>query len=189
MVGLAHELGDSSRAFGTEEKTALLQVIRDHSEEASAIVEDLLMAARSDIKGVSIQPEPLDLGEVAGSVLATTQLPAIKITGHPGTAFADSSRVRQIMRNLLTNASRYGGPNVEVRFSESASAVSFVVADNGAAIPKRISAGSSTPIYLLMMAELTWARSVSGRMFPRIWRSSWEAISPIAMMANAAWSS
>jgi signal transduction histidine kinase len=42
--------------------------------------------------------------------------------------------VRQIIRNLLTNALRYGGPNIEVVMSSTAGARAVAVIDDGAGI-------------------------------------------------------
>lgn len=135
VVGLAHELVDRPESFGEEERTALLQMIGEHSEEASAIVADLLVAARYDIGRVPAELEPVDLGEIARAVIDTSALPDVTTIGRPGTAHADPSRVRQILRNLLINAARYGGPQVQVRFTEGASHVAIGVADNGDPIP------------------------------------------------------
>jgi signal transduction histidine kinase len=51
-------------------------------------------------------------------------------------ACADSARVRQILRNLLTNAKRYGGPEVRIDFAEGIGWTEVVVADNGDGVPR-----------------------------------------------------
>jgi signal transduction histidine kinase len=50
-------------------------------------------------------------------------------------AIADPVRVRQIIRNLVTNAIRYGGKQVHVEFVESDGGVVLTVRDNGSEIP------------------------------------------------------
>ena len=134
VIGLAHELAEEGGRFGDEERATLLGMIGEHSEEAGAIVEDLLVAARSDINRLVTYPERVDLGDTLDTVLEQITLPALSIDGAPGVAFADPQRVRQVMRNLLTNAVRYGGPSVEVRFRSTETEVMVTVADNGKAI-------------------------------------------------------
>lgn len=48
-----------------------------------------------------------------------------------------AGRVRQIVRNVLTNAVRYGGPRMAVTVSEGAEMVRLEVADDGNPIPER----------------------------------------------------
>lgn len=43
----------------------------------------------------------------------------------------DPGRVRQIIRNLITNAARYGGDQIEVRVNEVGDMVHLEVADDG----------------------------------------------------------
>lgn len=136
VIGLAHELAEKDERFGDEERATLLGMIGEHSEEAGAIVEDLLVAARSDIDRLVTYPEKVDLGETLGTVLEQITLPALTTDGSPGVAFADPQRVRQVMRNLLTNAVRYGGPNVVVKFDSNETEVMVTVADDGSAISK-----------------------------------------------------
>ena len=50
-------------------------------------------------------------------------------------AMGDPSRVRQILRNLLTNAERYGGDDVCVTVHRGWSEVFVDVADNGEGLP------------------------------------------------------
>jgi signal transduction histidine kinase len=51
------------------------------------------------------------------------------------TASGDPGRVRQIIRNLITNASRYGGPDIQVLFSIEGEVVHLEVTDNGHGVP------------------------------------------------------
>ena len=46
-------------------------------------------------------------------------------------ALADAGRVRQILRNLIVNASRHGGPDVRVIVRERGAEISIAVCDDG----------------------------------------------------------
>lgn len=48
---------------------------------------------------------------------------------------ADADRVAQVLTNLLTNAKRYGGPNITVSAERSDTSVIFEVSDDGHGIP------------------------------------------------------
>jgi signal transduction histidine kinase len=135
VIGLAHELADRDGRFEDEERATLLAMIGEHSEEAGAIVEDLLVAARTDIGKLVTYPEAVDLAETVTAVVEESSLPSFRFVGDPGVAWADPQRVRQITRNLLTNAVRYGGPNTEVRFATNLDVVTVTVADDGTPIP------------------------------------------------------
>jgi signal transduction histidine kinase len=131
--GLTHELSERPEDFSVEEAASLLELVVEQADEVAAIVEDLLVAARTDIGRVSIYPAQIDLGAETGEVLAGTATEA-SIIGTPGPAWADGRRVRQILRNLLTNAGRYGGAGLEVRFAGDGAWSTVTVADDGPAI-------------------------------------------------------
>ena len=52
-------------------------------------------------------------------------------------AHGDPLRVRQILRNLLTNAARYGGNEVTVEVGQTEATAWLAVIDNGEGVPKR----------------------------------------------------
>ena len=58
----------------------------------------------------------------------------LQITG-VAAANADPVRVRQIIRNLLANASRYGGPQIKVHIEEGDGHSELVISDDGPGIP------------------------------------------------------
>jgi signal transduction histidine kinase len=131
VVGLSHELADRGSKFAETERNDLLEMIGEHSEEAASIVEDLLVAARSDIDKLAIYSDTVNLAKEVDIALSSSPLEGARLIGNPGTAYADPQRVRQILRNLMTNASRYGGPNVEIRFSTTSEHSVVTVADDG----------------------------------------------------------
>jgi signal transduction histidine kinase len=59
----------------------------------------------------------------------------ITIEGPDLEAWADQHRVRQVVRNLLDNARRYGGNTVGVTLSNGAARVRVTVADDGPGLP------------------------------------------------------
>ena len=56
----------------------------------------------------------------------------------PGVIRADHLRFRQILRNLLSNARKYGGPKIWVEGSVVGRTYQLVVADNGVGLPKEL---------------------------------------------------
>ncbi len=77
------------------------------------------MAARAEVGTMTIVPELIDLGTevrtvVRGCVCAKDVRDSIELDLETCPVQADPSRVRQIIRNLLTNAIRYGGERMFV---------------------------------------------------------------------------
>lgn len=117
VVGLSEELANlSPESFTPDELAEFHQLIAQQSREVAFIVEDLLVAARVEIETVSIDLQPVDLdAEVAATINGwPSEFGSMEFEPGHVKVQADPTRLRQITRNLLTNAIRYGGRRVVV---------------------------------------------------------------------------
>ena len=103
------------------------------------MVEDLLVAARADFGRIKVRSELVDLGSAVDQVVSAL---SDQLDGHTLTvdiedseAIGDGTRVGQIIRNLVTNAGRYGGPAVVITTRTRDGLSTVEVADNGPPIP------------------------------------------------------
>jgi PAS domain S-box-containing protein len=117
VVGLSEELANvSPESFTPEELAEFHQLLAQQSREVAFIVEDLLVAARVEIETVSIDLQPVDLdAEVAATINGwPSEFGSMEFEPGHVKVQADPTRLRQVTRNLLTNAVRYGGHRVVV---------------------------------------------------------------------------
>ena len=135
VFGLSEEIADNWERFDADELRELMGLVATQSAELSSIVDDLLVAANLEAGRIAVDAAPVDLHRVAEEAIAdcarsAPDLPSIEVTGPDVTVSADVIRVRQILRNLITNAARYGGDEITVRTGVASSP--FVeVSDNG----------------------------------------------------------
>lgn len=132
--GLAQELDTDWMAFSVPEQKEFIGLIAQQSAEVAHIVEDLLVAARADIGMLPIHAKTVDLQEEAEQAMgAVSDLDAsIRRTGDiRPVAYADPARVRQVVRNLLVNAQRYGGSTVAVECGVTSECTWVQVIDDG----------------------------------------------------------
>ena len=138
VSGLASELRSSFDSFSREELTELIDLVADQSWEVASLVEDLLVAARADIGKVSVVTETVDVtAQVQTVVAAVPEGQRVQLEmWEPIWVQADPVRLRQIIRNLVTNALRYGGRQVRVAASVSGPRTLVAVSDDGPGIPE-----------------------------------------------------
>lgn len=142
IVGLSEEIVSSRSTMGPDEIDELNGIIATQSRELAELVEDLLVASRADFGNLSIRPEAVSLADqvdlvLAGMREASPKGKTIAFSGGDATAWADPLRVRQIIRNLVTNAIKYGGDNIVLALRSEGDIVSVVVADNGSGVTAR----------------------------------------------------
>ncbi len=133
VVGFAQELKDELHLYGEPEKEEFRELIAFHSAELSHLIEDLLVWARGDIGEVQVQPERIDLGEAVRRSMQAIPGVTLEVDAPDGLveAYADPARLRQIIRNLTTNAVRYGGDHVTVGVKRIDGQALVEVSDNG----------------------------------------------------------
>jgi signal transduction histidine kinase len=142
IVGLSEELVSSRTSLGDEELDELNGIIALQSRELAELVEDLLVASRADFGNLSIRPESIDLLDqvrrVAEGVRESHPTPKTVVIEGDETvlAWADPLRVRQVIRNLLTNAIKYGGDRIMVEARSEDGMAHLVVADDGQGVPE-----------------------------------------------------
>jgi PAS domain S-box-containing protein len=138
VSGMALELNERWAELGTDELAEFTAMLVEQSQDMADLIEDLLVAARANIGNVTVVNEPIELDRQVRSVLASIAIPADRTISSQlaeGIVDADAIRVRQIVRNLITNAIRYGGPTIEVTMSSTAGTHVVEVIDDGPGIP------------------------------------------------------
>jgi len=139
VVGFARQLHTKVSDLTTEEIGTFVEMIDDQAAEVGDLIEDLLVLSRSDLDEVTVTAEPIDLWRQIDSVLAsrkTEMAASVERDGSEAKVIGDAMRVRQIVRNLLTNAERYGGEHVTVRVVKGDETTSLFVIDDGEGVPE-----------------------------------------------------
>ena len=131
VVGFSAALRDAAGTFSTEEISEIAGVISAQSREVSDLVEDLLTAERAASGNLTIRTVPTDLEAELKSVVGLVPVPPPITVNRSALVMADGLRTRQIIRNLLTNATRYGGTNVKVEIDVHNDMGYLTVMDDG----------------------------------------------------------
>ena len=116
-----------------EQRRQLRREIDVNVGELDALVEEVLLASRLDAAAALDRREELDLlglaAEEAARVGANVQGEALMLQG-------DERLIRRALRNLLENARRYGGSEIELRVQRRGGQVEVQVCDRGPGVPE-----------------------------------------------------
>jgi signal transduction histidine kinase len=138
VVGFGQLLKEAQHTLSAEERAELLETIVGQGTDLTNIVSDLLVAAKAGIDRLHVTSVPVDLRAQSAQVLESfepTGVSGIELVGDSLGAVGDPDRVRQIVRNLISNALRYGGDNIRMTLSDSGAVAKVSVCDDGAALP------------------------------------------------------
>ncbi len=141
LVGLSQFLegGERLDQFDPEEISAFLRDLHSSVRDLASVVENIVVAARSDHRTILLVPEEVELRTLVDAEVRDIFHAAkdrVAVSGEPAYAFADRRRVRQIVRNLLLNALQHGGKRVDVRVAANDEAT-ITISDDGLGIPGR----------------------------------------------------
>lgn len=132
---------DEDPSLSDDDRRLMISSIVQHSQEVTDLVEDLLVAARAESGQISVLRTRVDVMEQIEETLNAGGSFTIDVLveNHldDPVAMGDPARVRQILRNLLTNAERYGGPTVGVIVGGQNGWLSIEVIDDGPGLPNR----------------------------------------------------
>jgi signal transduction histidine kinase len=137
VLGFATELADSWDMFSAEEARGLVQLIARQSADISGIVDDLLTITRLEAGTMSVYPKSIEVGEHIRGLVDTLGREANRTVECRGDAsvWADPARIRQVIRNLVTNAFRHGGERVHIKINPVENGAHVEVRDSGGPIP------------------------------------------------------
>lgn len=126
---------EEGERLGTEESMELLVLANRQAVEAGEVIEDLLTISRAERGILDMNLESVDLTSETATVIRRFSIEDKTIPfdspDGPVWALVDAPRYDQILRNLVTNAVQYGGPNIQVSVLLVGDLVSVVVSDDG----------------------------------------------------------
>jgi len=113
----------------------LKQEIHEDIRELDALVEEVLLASRLDARS-DIERQPVDLLGMATEEASRVGAQVEVAPGFPNTPYqADDRLLRRAVRNLLENAKRYGGPDIELALVQRPNWLDISVSDRGPGVP------------------------------------------------------
>jgi signal transduction histidine kinase len=130
---------DRHRDRPLAESAEALDDISAEVDHLSLMVEDLLLLARSDSGAVTLERQPLDLGDVASDAASMLGRTAegrgvrVRVDPEPATLEGDPTRIRQLVTILVDNAIRHSprGGDVDVTVRAGEGVAWIEVADQG----------------------------------------------------------
>ena len=144
VAGVSHELRTpitgvlgflellASSDPSASDRDEMVRIAAREALDLTNLVDDLLVIAKADAGGLAPAAGPVALGDQATQVLEGLDIVNVVGVEDDGTlAVGDAQRVRQIVRNLVTNALRYGGDQIDVRVRADGDAAILEIVDDG----------------------------------------------------------
>jgi len=136
VVGFSGELAENLDTYSRDEILEMVGLISSQSREVAQLVDDLLTAERAASGNLTVNPTVIDMLEETRSIVESLRVDTeVRVEGDVIDVWADTLRTRQIVRNLLTNAHRYGGNTVRVEVSMRDGLALLIVFDDGNGVP------------------------------------------------------
>lgn len=133
IYGFATTLLDEKISSDPELTAEFATLIAMEADELSRMVDDLLTAARADDDGLSFRRERVDPSAEVEAVLAPMRAMGLKVLSKVTSEHvsADRLRLRQVLRNLLSNAQKHGAAPIAVIGRTENSRYVLAVTDSG----------------------------------------------------------
>ncbi len=136
IIGFIETLVDPVIDLTFDERRSLLQTVGNQAADVSGLIEDLLVAVKAESGSLRVQSVNVDLHAQTAQVLegldpdlsANVEIDSDEVACR---AVGDPARIRQVVRNLLTNAFRYGGSRVVVKIRKTGDRCLVWVMDDG----------------------------------------------------------
>lgn len=119
-------------------QTELTQdLVLPEAHRMQSLIDDLLMLARADERGMLLRRQDVDLDDLAAEQIRRLDAGAVRLQSdlRPARVLADPAALARVLRNLLDNAVRHARSLVEVAVWRQDAAVLVTVADDGPGIP------------------------------------------------------
>lgn len=131
VIGLGQSLLEPGALAATETEE-IIRIMVKEGRDLAHIIEDLLVGARLDLGPLDIVTQEVVVADEVEGLLASLEITVSEMQVDPDLVLSGNRvRFRQILRNMLTNAVKYGGDTVRV-VSGWAGDVGYVdVRDNG----------------------------------------------------------
>jgi PAS domain S-box-containing protein len=139
IVGLGGLLHEEWGAIPEHTKINYVQRMTAAGHRANDLVTDILMLAQFDAGAMLARPVRIDVAHAAREAVAAHSVsagtPVSIIAPDETTGLADPAQLQLIIGNLLTNATKYGHPPIEVTVVNAGEQVAIRVADHGEGVP------------------------------------------------------
>ena len=126
--------------LGVDELRTMASVVAGEADELSRMVDDLITTARDKEDALALVIEPIDPNDELNAVLIPAMISGQSITARLSDRplLADRLRLRQILRNLVSNALKYGGPTVSLIGEANGAVYDLSIIDDGDGVPDEI---------------------------------------------------
>jgi len=138
IAGFTDTLSDTWENLPSREVDEFLTIMRRETDHLTNLVEDILVIPRLEAGQLRLDPSIIDLAIETRTVAAMIRIDASEFSVSIPNGImvrADRTRLRQILRNLLENATKYGGDQILVEGELSGPGqYTISVSDNGSGI-------------------------------------------------------
>lgn len=119
-------------------QTELTQdLVLPEAHRMQSLIDDLLMLARADERGMLLRRQDVDLDDLAAEQIRRLDTGAVRLQSNlrPARVLGDPAALARVLRNLLDNAVRHARSLVQVAVWQQDAAVLVTVGDDGPGIP------------------------------------------------------
>ena len=133
VMGFTRELLETPQLLAEDERVQLLTIVADEADSMARIVDDLLIAARSDMSQLMMRMTPIALAPYLAALRAKWHVAGkrLRFQDCDLTVCADPARIGQILRILVDNAVAHGGDEITIEAGAANGPPVITVSDDG----------------------------------------------------------
>jgi len=143
VADASHELRSPLATIGAglellqESDPGTVRTLRGETERLGRLVDDLLLLARADERGLQPRRDEVDLDELVEAERSRPYDDGVRteVRTEPVRVVGDRGQLVRVLRNLVDNAHRHAGSQVVVRLGRDGDLAAIDVADDGPGVP------------------------------------------------------